>query len=1203
TTAREGTPVPADAKGTGGHKGGLAVVGEKGREIAILPNSKIVLLGKDGKSQLVNLPKGTQVIPNDETEDILKETGSNIINKKVPKYANGTGETIPHYAGGIVGAIGIAIGGLIGGAISNVTGTNKKLKDTTDNLNKANKQIGKLTNKIDDLSDEVVSLKNNTKDLNDEIPKNNFVATISNDFKKGKGQYSTEKYVDFEGYDDYLKERKIALKEISKLQKDYLEGTNQQITQEEILAKIDAQMVKDARTQSWMKLDLLKQLKANNAEYSDELKEQLDNALDSGNTELATKLHEAYNDSLRDQISLEEQINSAIQQRYEIEFALMEKKLDKQNELMEEMEYQMSLKDILNPDDVVGISNLYQEMSEHTSTQVSYLYEVLDQLQEQISLLEVGSYEWQIIDGQINTIIGKIRSANLEIAQMAKTAFSGFANAFKDNVLGANPRPEDYNKPEDDSDKWLEGLEKQLEIEKLMKYVEENKLELNEKQLEVINEQGRIRKKELDVVRKELELQQLLVKIENLRNQKTIQQLTKKEDGTWDFEYVADMDAINEVEDQILDARLDVIHAEKALRKELADEVAREREKQLKASQDAYDNKIKRFEEVLKNAENRMYKTAEEFRLALASIGLEYAEGWLDEAVDEYWKYFTKTAEIFTKEALEKTKQALRQQSKAFEKIGNENGKKYADGLLANIDEIMSGEGDIIAKQKAIIDMLSSQYAEFALAGNKNGMSFINGLISSMETIDYENSNLNIPKQIVDMIISRANDLEKAGNSAGSALLKGLADSIKSSTISEQLKLLSEHVTGEVEKYLGGNSQGFEKSFIKYINRAIEATLSSGQIGDMYKNIDDALKQVLRDLSIAEDSGISLFREQLSNAIINKDSFWDVINGSGLDEINDLIIGILDEANKYGTLGQALGEEFMNGLINVFTNMSTEMQGEGEGAISEAINAITNQLDAKIMEFAEKGDLQGVAYAEALKDKLAIALLNAELTQEDIIAILNEYKDFDLAGLLSGDAYNQALELGLIDAEKTTDESSSAIVSGLEEDVENFGKAGTAQGEAYENAITSAFERAVKSAKSIIGDLVEYINLQNFSVDVGVKGNNLEGIQQFDTGGYTGNFSGGKLAVLHEKELVLNKLQTKDFSTLLSNMPNLIKGIDVINNLVRNIGSISIPATKESGDQVFHIDKLEFPNVHDSKDIEDAILNLPRIVKQKLKTT
>ena len=66
-------------------------------------------------------------------------------------------------------------------------------------------------------------------------------------------------------------------------------------------------------------------------------------------------------------------------------------------------------------------------------------------------------------------------------------------------------------------------------------------------------------------------------------------------------------------------------------------------------------------------------------------------------------------------------------------------------------------------------------------------------------------------------------------------------------------------------------------------------------------------------------------------------------------------------------------------------------------------------------------------------------------------------------------------------------------------------------------------------------------------------------------------------------------------------MPNLIKGIDVINNLVRNIGSISTPNATEGGGQIFHIDKLEFPNVHDSKDIEDAILNLPRVVKQKIK--
>jgi len=87
--------VSAYAKGTSGHQGGLALIGEEGREIGILPSGKVVLLGKNG-SQLVDLPKGTHVIPHDETEEILKHTG-NIDGKQIPKYKDGT---IPRYADG-----------------------------------------------------------------------------------------------------------------------------------------------------------------------------------------------------------------------------------------------------------------------------------------------------------------------------------------------------------------------------------------------------------------------------------------------------------------------------------------------------------------------------------------------------------------------------------------------------------------------------------------------------------------------------------------------------------------------------------------------------------------------------------------------------------------------------------------------------------------------------------------------------------------------------------------------------------------------------------------------------------------------------------------------------------------------------------------------------------------------------------------------
>lgn len=80
------------AEGTSYHPGGLAVVGDEKKgayEIAVLPDGTIKVLGKD-KAELVDLPKGTVVIPHDESKEILNKTGD-IDGQKVPKYQNGAG--------------------------------------------------------------------------------------------------------------------------------------------------------------------------------------------------------------------------------------------------------------------------------------------------------------------------------------------------------------------------------------------------------------------------------------------------------------------------------------------------------------------------------------------------------------------------------------------------------------------------------------------------------------------------------------------------------------------------------------------------------------------------------------------------------------------------------------------------------------------------------------------------------------------------------------------------------------------------------------------------------------------------------------------------------------------------------------------------------------------------------------------------------
>lgn len=90
-----GHSIAQHAKGTyyGSHKGGLSVVGEEGRELAHIPNQGFRMLGEGGQ-QVVDLPKGSAVLPHSKTERVLKggKTNGMFNAYNFPHYAKGTGD-------------------------------------------------------------------------------------------------------------------------------------------------------------------------------------------------------------------------------------------------------------------------------------------------------------------------------------------------------------------------------------------------------------------------------------------------------------------------------------------------------------------------------------------------------------------------------------------------------------------------------------------------------------------------------------------------------------------------------------------------------------------------------------------------------------------------------------------------------------------------------------------------------------------------------------------------------------------------------------------------------------------------------------------------------------------------------------------------------------------------------------------------------
>jgi hypothetical protein len=108
--------------------------------------------------------------------------------------------------------------------------------------------------------------------------------------------------------------------------------------------------------------------------------------------------------------------------------------------------------------------------------------------------------------------------------------------------------------------------------------------------------------------------------------------------------------------------------------------------------------------------------------------------------------------------------------------------------------------------------------------------------------------------------------------------------------------------------------------------------------------------------------------------------------------------------------------------------------------------------------------------------------------------------------------------------------------------------------------------------------------------------------QGFDTGGYTGEWgSEGKIAMLHEKELVLNANDTANFLEALNISRQLIEMIEM-NARASSLGlgemvASTIKDSSQTIEQSVHI-TAEFPNAVNHSEIEEAFDNLINMASQ-----
>lgn len=106
---------------------------------------------------------------------------------------------------------------------------------------------------------------------------------------------------------------------------------------------------------------------------------------------------------------------------------------------------------------------------------------------------------------------------------------------------------------------------------------------------------------------------------------------------------------------------------------------------------------------------------------------------------------------------------------------------------------------------------------------------------------------------------------------------------------------------------------------------------------------------------------------------------------------------------------------------------------------------------------------------------------------------------------------------------------------------------------------------------------------------------NRTDLEGFATGGYTGEWgSYGKLAMLHQKELVLNADDTKNFLASMELLDHILEVIDLQSASAQLGGLLTSPGVRDNNstiEQNVHIE-ASFPNVQERSEIEEAFNNL-----------
>ena len=569
-------------------------------------------------------------------------------------------------------------------------------------------------------------------------------------------------------------------------------------------------------------------------------------------------------------------------------------------------------------------------------------------------------------------------------------------------------------------------------------------------------------------------------------------------------------------------------------------------------------------------AKDARAKAQKEYEDAIASgnqLAIDQAKAMLEEAEE-----FEKEAH---KEYLERVKETLRTAEEIYQQSLENNEKAYQRALGGGIAPTLDKLQEQLDIQKELDHLHLDDYEKYKKLGDLQAN--INKQLANNPNVKVQGKLKGLLDDVNEKMAAGAEISEGEATILEKRLqLLQAEDQLMAARNAKSAVRMTRDNEGNFSYTYTADTSKIEEAQQNYADKFYDlldyerkySEDTQAAILQSYKEFLDKRNDIISDESLTDSEKAALLK-QLERDMQAKVQFYT----DEMKMVTDEMGRLKDEdwADMQQTLGRLLAED--DDFETSFEDTTLAKIAPAWNSAADAMKAFTtaaSQLKAD--------DLQAIAewvnINEASMQNVGTSTLQFGKELTEVYAQLEEK---------SNDAKEAAKKM----AEETTPKYDEMIAKGKE--------FSDKYGEYFSNVVTNidkvvdAIEKLRKSLAGIneVGDISAiFDDALGGTPEGGTSG------EHFDTGGYTGAWGkSGKLAVLHQKELVLNEDDTKNMLRaidILRNIPALSSNINVNNNI-----DYSGLAAVGAGDlqQQVHID-ASFPNVQSHNEIELALNNL-----------